>query len=417
VTQKQIAVVGGGVVGVCTAYFLAAAGHEVVVIERRQNVAQESSFGNAGMVAPAYSGPWAAPGMPARVLGGLFKSESAIAFKPRLDRTLWHWLRRWRAECDLERFRINKARMQRVAFYSRALLEQLRDHYQLEYERTQGVLQLFRSQRDIRMAEPVIAMLSEYGVPHRMLDPDAARAREPGLSAHAELAGALEFPQDEAGNCPLFTRRMKHIAATIGVQFHVAATVEAIELESRGVGLRIDGQRFPVDAVVVAAGAASADLLRPLGIDVPMYPVRGYSLTAMIRDYDKVPQATVVDEAYKVAITRLGGRVRVAGTAELGAATPALRERALRTLRKVAGDWFPQAAQYAEANTWQGVHPMLPDGTPLLGATPVRDVYVNIGHGTEGWSMAVGSGKIVADIVSGQTPEVDMEGLTLQRYG
>lgn len=417
VTQKQIAVIGGGVVGVCTAYFLAEAGHEVVVIERNQNVAQETSFANAGMVAPGHAGPWAAPGMPGRVLRGLFRSESAISLKPGLDRALWRWLRHWRRECDLERFRINKTRIQRVAFYSRALLEQLREYYQLEYERTQGLLQVFRTQRELKLAEPALALLTEYGVAHQMMDADDARAVEPALSTHTEFAGALHLPQDESGNCPLFARRMKQIASTMGVQFHLATTVDAIEPESRGIALRIGDERFPTDAVVVAAGANSAQLLKPLGIEVPLHPVRGYSITAMIKNYDHAPHGTVFDEAYKASITRMGGRVRIAGTAGLGANTQVLQQRALRTLAKVAGDWFPQAAQYASANPWSGLHPMLPDGAPLLGATPVRELYLNIGHGTEGWAMAAGSGKAVADIVSGREPEIDMEGLTLQRYG
>jgi len=417
VTQKQVAVIGGGVTGVCSAYFLAAAGHDVVVIERNKNVAQEASFANAGLVAPAHGSPWAAPGMPGRLLRGLLKSESAMSLKPRLDASLWRWLRRWQRECELDRYRVNKSRMQRIGVYSRALLEQLREHYQLEYERTQGVLQLFRSPREMKHAEPLLAMLAEHEVAHQMLDVEAARALEPGLSTHTTFAAALHLPQDESGNCPLFTRRLKQIAETLGVQFHHGATVTAIEPESRGVALRIDGQRFPADAVVVAAGASAAALLKPLGIDVPLYPVRGYSITANIRDYDQAPQGVVVDEAYKVSVTRMGARVRVAGTAELGVSTPALQERALRTLTKVGVDWFPQAAQYGGANVWCGTYPMLPDGPPLLGATPVRNIYLNIGHGNEGWAMAAGCGKIVADIVGDQQPDIDMDGLTLYRYG
>lgn len=416
-TTKQVAVIGGGVVGVCSAYYLALAGHDVVVIERNQNVAQEASFANAGMVAPGYAGPWAAPGMPGRLLRGLFRSESAISFKPRIDSALWHWLRRWQRECQLERFRTNKARMQRVAFYSRALLGEMREQYQLEYERTQGLVQLFRTPRDLKLAEPTLTLLGEYGVRHTLLDAEAVRAIEPGLSTHTAFAAALHLPEDESGNCPLFARRLKQIAGTLGVQFHHGASVEAIELESRGVGLRIDGKRFPADAVVVAAGAHSAALLKPLGIAVPLYPVRGYSITATIKNYEQAPHGTVVDEAYKTSLTRMGARVRVAGTAELGIATPALQQRAVRTLSKVASDWFPQAASFSGANLWSGVQSMLPDGAPLLGATPVRDVFVNIGHGSEGWAMAAGSGKVVADVVSGREPEIDLEGLTLQRYG
>ncbi len=416
-TQKQIAVIGGGVIGVCTAYFLAEAGHEVAVIERHQNVAQEASFANAGIVAPGYATPWAAPGMPRKILSRLFKSETPVILRPTLDRALWRWMRRWMSECELERYRINKTRMQRIAFYSHDILQQMREYYQLEYEQTKGLLQLFRTEKDLKLAAPAITLLAENDVPYQMLDADGARAIEPALGTNVPLAGCLYLPQDEAGNCPLFVKRLKHIASDIGVQFHFANTVRMIEPESRGVVLHIDEGRFSADAVVVAAGIDSARLLKPLGIQVPLYPVKGYSATAVIKNFDHAPLAALLDESYKVAITRIGKRIRVAGTAELGSRTAELQERALRTLIKVGSDWFPDAANYATATFWSGIRPMLPDGPPLLGATPVRNVYVNIGHGSAGWSMATGCGKVLADIVSGYTPDIDMDGLTMARYG
>ena len=416
-TQKQIAVVGGGVVGVCTAYFLAEAGHDVVVIERHQNVAQEASFANGGIVAPGYASPWAAPGMPRKILSYLFRSESPVLLKPTLDRNLWRWVRRWMAECELERYRINRTRMQRLAFYSRDILRQMREYYQIDYEQTQGVLQLFRTAKDRALAEPGLALLAENEVPHQILDADGVRAVEPALASDTPLAGGIYLPHDEAGNCPLFTKRLKQIASSIGVQFHFTSTVHGIESESRGIALHIDDGRYPADAVVITAGIDSASLLKPLGIQVPMYPVKGYSATALIKNFDKAPQAAVLDETYRVGITRLGGRIRIAGTVELGAGSARLRDRALRTLLKVGGDWFPDAANYAQANFWCGTRPMLPDGPPLIGATPIRGVYVNIGHGSNGWAMAAGSGKVVADVVSGRTPDIDLDGLTLSRYG
>lgn len=416
-TQKQIAVIGGGVVGVCTAYFLAEAGHEVVVIERHQNVAQEASFAHAGILAAGHASPWAAPGMPARVLSGLFRSESAVALKPTLDRATWKWIRKWLSECELDRYRINKARMQRVAFYSHEILLQLQEHYQLDYEQTQGVTQLFRTEKDVKMAAPAIDILGENEVSFQMLDAEGVRQLEPALSAQEQLAGGLYLPQDMAGNCPLFVKQLRHIASSIGVQFRFGSTVKAIEPESRGVALLIDGTRLPMDAVVLAAGIESAHLLKSLGINIPLYPVKGYSATAAIRNFDQAPLAAVLDETYKVAINRLGNRIRVAGIAEIGYRDMEIREHATRTLIKVGNDWFPDAANYIKANFWSGIQPMLPDGSPLLGATPMRNVYVNIGHGSTGWSMATGAGKVVADIISGYAPEIDMDGLTLARYG
>lgn len=416
--QKQVAVIGGGVIGVCTAYFLAEAGHEVVVIERHQNVAQEGSFAHAGIVAPGYSTPWAAPGMPRRFLMQLlFKPESPLILNPSLDRAMWRWVRRWLAECDIERYRINRARMQRLGIYSRNLLAQLRDHYQIDYEQTQGVLQLFRTTKEMKLAAPAMEILAESEVPHQLLDPDGVRAIEPALASNTPLAGGVYLPQDEAGNCPLFARRLKHIASSIGVQFHFASTVKYIQPESRGVTLQIDDQQFSADAAVIAAGMDSVQLLKQLGIHVPLHPVKGYSATALIKNFDRAPQTALIDESHKVAIARMGGRIRIAGTAEIGSSGKELHERAIRTLVKTGGDWFPDAAHYAKANFWCGVRPMFPDGPPVLGATPARNVYVNIGHGSSGWAMAAGSGKILADIISGHTPDIDMDGLTMARYG
>ncbi|HCN90300.1 MAG TPA: amino acid dehydrogenase [Oxalobacteraceae bacterium] len=412
----HVAVIGSGVVGVCTAYFLAEAGHQVVVVERHGNVAEEASYGNAGVIAPGYVTPWAAPGMPGKILSCVFKSEAPLLFKPTLDPALWRWMRRWLSECELERYRINKARMQRVAFYSSDIQRQMREHYQLDYEQNRGYLQLFRSARDIQMAQPAIGLLMENEVPHRMVDADEARSIEPALDRKTALAGGLYLPQDESGNCPLFTKQLKSIAQSIGVEFQFNCNVRSIRSETRGVTLQHDNGASHVDAVVLAAGVDSAQLLAALGIDVPLYPIKGYSATASIKNFEDAPLAALMDESYKVAITRLGSRIRIAGTAELGSRALTLRDAALRTLMKVGNDWFPDAANYNIASFWCGARPMLPDGAPLLGATPIKDIYLNIGHGSSGWAMAAGSGKILADLVSGYDAEIDMDGLTLARY-
>lgn len=413
----QVAVIGGGVIGVCTAYFLAAAGHEVVVLERYGNVAQETSFGNAGVIAPGYVTPWAAPGMPRKILSYLFKSESPVLIKPAINRELWRWVRMWLKECELERYRINRTKMQRVASYSRELLQNLREHYALDYEQTSGVLQLFRTQHDLELAQPAIDLLTENGLAHRMVDPDEARLIEPALSAHTALAAALHLPQDESGNCPLFTRQLKHIAESMGVTFHFNSSVSAISSEGGRVSIHIDDRTFTADAVVIAAGFDSVQLLEPLGIHIPLYPVKGYSATAVIKDFEQAPLSALIDESYDVAITRMGNRVRVAGIADLGSRGTELHETALRTLVKVGDDWFPNAANYHTANYWCGLRPTLPDETPLLGPTTVDNVFVNIGHGSAGWAMAAGSGKILSDLVSGHAPDIDTSGLTLARYG
>jgi D-amino-acid dehydrogenase len=267
------------------------------------------------------------------------------------------------------------------------------------------------------MAQPAIELLAANDIPHRLVDADAARLIEPALAMHTPLAAGLYLPQDESGNCPLFTRQLKSIAQSMGVEFHFNSTVTAISSEGRRVSMRIDERTFSADAVVIAAGVDSSQLLEPLGIRIPLYPVKGYSATAFVKNFDQAPLAALMDESYKVAITRMGSRIRIAGTAELGSRSLDLRAAALRTLVKVGEDWFPDAANYSAATFWCGARPMLPDGPPLLGATPVKNVFINLGHGSTGWAMAAGSGKLVSDIVSGDTPDIDMDGLTLSRYG
>ncbi|HXA46976.1 MAG TPA: D-amino acid dehydrogenase [Burkholderiaceae bacterium] len=412
----QVAVIGGGVIGVCTAYFLADAGHEVALIERCGNVAEQSSFGNAGVVAPAYATPWASPGMAGKFLSGLFKDQSPVQLRPRLEPAMWRWVSQWVSECDLQRFRTNSKRMQRLALYSRDILHQLREREQWDYEQTRGFLQLLRTERDIALLQPLLQLATEDGSAHSLLDATAARAIEPALSHDTPLAGGLYFPDDETGNCSLFTKQMKQAAQASGVVFHFGTEVKTISSHNRRISLRLDDTEFTADAVVVAAGVDSAKLLAPLGIQIPLYPVKGYSATASIKDYEQAPRSAIIDEAYKVTVARMGNRVRIAGLAELGSRTTELREAALRTLIKVGEDWFPNAANYGNAQFWCGARPMLPDGPPLIGATPVNNVYLNIGHGPTGWAMAVGSAKLVADIVSGVAADIDTDGLTLTRY-
>jgi D-amino-acid dehydrogenase len=411
----QVAVIGGGVVGVCTAYFLAEAGHEVVVVERHNNVAERASFGNAGVLAPGQVAPWATPGMPGKLLSYLFRSSSPVKLKPSMSPALWRWVRLWMDECRIERFQLNRERMQRVAYYSSSVLQELCSRHQLEFERTSGYLQLYRREADLRKAQPALELLGDYGPAFQVLDAEAARAIEPGLSPNADLAGALYLPEGEAGNCPLFTKQLKLRAQALGVDFHFNTEVRSIAREDGRIALNIDERRFHADAVVLAAGADSAKLLASLGIKVPMYPVKGYSATAPIRNFDEAPLAALMDESSKIAITRMGARIRIAGTAEVGSSD--LHDAAMRTLIKVADRWFPNAANYNAAQFWCGARPMLPDGAPLLGATPIRNVFINIGHGSCGWAMAAGSGRILADIVSGRAAEIDMDGLTLSRYG
>ncbi len=413
----HVIVVGAGIIGVCSAYYLRQRGFEVTVIERRPGVAQEASFGNAGIIAPGYVTPWASPGMPRKVLSYMFSSESPVLFRPNANPAMWRWLARWLRECRLQRYRVNKSRMQRVAFYSRAQLHDLRNQLGIQYEQAQGYLQLLRSARDIELLAPARAMLDESGVAYRMLEPAEVHEMEPGLSATTPLAGGLLLPEDESGNCTIFAQAVRRAAEDDGVRFRFNVDVQRILREGdRVTGVLAGARTIPADAVLIAAATGSPALLAPLGIRIPMYPIKGYSATVALSDGAIGPQRALMDEAYKTAITPFANRIRVAGTAEIGDRELVLRDAALRTLIKVATDWFPGAARFSGAKFWVGARPMLPDGAPLLGPSPLKGLFLNIGHGSTGWAMACGSARVLADVISGTTPEIDLDGLTLERY-
>ncbi|MCX7214303.1 MAG: FAD-dependent oxidoreductase [Burkholderiales bacterium] len=439
---RHVAVIGGGIVGTCTAWYLGQHGFEVTVFERRDAVARETSWGNAGVVAPAYVMPWAAPGMPRKVLSYLFAAEAPVLFRPVASAALARWLAAWLGQCTLERYRLNKSRMQRLAFYSRDQLHSLRATLHIDDGMRQGYLQLMRSQQDLAMAAPAIAMLQEAGVPHRLLDAAACRQMEPALSVHTPLAGALHLPQDESASCPAFAQGLADAAIKAGVRFAFGHTVTRIRVEDgRATSLEIErapGERAPgdpaqaatarqarseraehllqrFDAVVVAGAVDSLPLLAEHRIRLPIWPVKGYSTSLPLPDPALGPRQAMIDEAYKVAITPLPGQIRLAGTAEIGSPRLVPRDAALRTLVKVGRDWFPTAADWASASCWVGARPMTPDGPALLGATPVGGLFINMGHGSTGWAMACGAGKVVADLVAGLRPEIDLDGLTIER--
>lgn len=416
----QIAVIGGGVAGVCTAYFLALAGHEVVVIERQSNVAEGASFGSAGVLSPVHALPWAAPGMPKKLLSMLLKRDTPLLIEPRMNRQLWQWARRWIAECEIDRYRINAERSFRIAAYSNAVVDGLRLQHGFEYERTRGYLQLYRTPRERDLAAPAHSFLAERGAPYRVLEPEEVYAIEPALRRTAVLSGGLHLPDDEAGNCPLFCKHLRGAAQSLGVSFHFSSEVTAIEpgaTAAAGLSLRIGEDRFGVDAAVVAAGEGSHGLLAPLGMQLPFFPVRRYSATAAIRNFDEAPLAALSDSSYSVSIARMGTRMRLAGTAEVGARTTDMRPAAIATLLKVAQEWFPDAANYNAAIQWSGIVPTLPDGAPIVGPTPVPNLYLNIGHGANSWAMAPGCARVLADLVSGRPTEIDTDGLTMSRFG
>lgn len=415
----KVIVLGSGVVGVTSAYFLAKAGHEVEVIDRQEAPALETSFANAGEVSPGYSAPWAAPGIPLKAIKWMFSKHSPLVLQPRIDPTMWGWMLSMLRNCTSARYQVNKARMVRIAEYSRDVLRQLRADTGIAYDdRAKGTLQVMRTQKQMDGLAPDLKVLDSFGVPYTVLDPAGCVAYEPALGRVREkIAGGLILPGDETGDCFKFTQSLAKMAEDLGVTFRYNTAIRSLKVEGgKAVGVDTVHGFVGGDAVVVALGSYSPQLLAPLGMKLPVFPVKGYSITIPITNPSAAPESTVMDETHKVAITRLGDRIRVAGMAELAGFDLELREKRRQTLDYVVSDLFPDGGDMSQQEFWCGLRPMTPDGTPVIGATTVKGLYLNTGHGTLGWTMSCGSGRLLADLVSARKPEIDTEGLGIDRY-
>jgi len=415
----KVLVLGGGVIGVTTAYYLANSGHDVTVVDRQAEPALETSFANAGEVSPGYSSPWAGPGVPIKAIKWLLMKHGPLVIRPKLDPAMWLWLIKMLRNCTSVRYAVNKSRMIPLAEYSRDCLRALRAETSIHYdERSRGTLQLFRKAAQLDGTAEDIAVLKQYGVPYEVLDRDGCVSAEPALAAvKHRIAGGLRLPQDETGDCHMFTQALAAHAAKLGVQFRLKTTIERLISDADKItGVATSAGVLQADVYVVALGSWSPRLTRPLGIPIPVYPVKGYSITVPIVDPEAAPVSTVMDESYKVAITRLGDRIRVGGTAEVSGYSSSLHEARRATLDHSLTDMFPRGGDLAKATFWSGLRPMTPDGPPVIGPTRYANLHLNTGHGTLGWTMACGSARVLADLLSGRKPEIDTAELALARY-
>ncbi len=415
----RIAVVGAGVVGVTCAYELAVAGHEVAVFERRGSVAAETSYANAGVVAPGYVTPWAAPGMPLKVLSQLLRRHAPVRLGGfnALQQLPWMW--RWWRACNLHTHTANRSAMQRLAHFSRQRLLELTNQLGLNYEQSTGYTVLLRDPAALDAAQGGLALLRELGVSFELLDSAACRRKEPGLNPEAPLQAGIHLPADGVGNCRHFSHLLRIKAQDLGVRFLFDTAVRGLVPGQQPALQFQDGSSQGFDAVVVCAGVQANDVLKSVGLRLPLAPVYGYSITAPLsakaQDLHLGPVSALMDERFKVAISRLGKRIRVAGSAELGGTLSQMNPAPLRTLYRVLDDWFPGAMQQTDAQHWKGARPMLPDGPPVLGESGAPGVWVNLGHGSSGWALACGSARVLAERISGRESPVDLSRLTLQR--
>ena len=419
----RVMVLGAGVIGTSCAYHLVKAGHDVIVLDRQRGPALETSFANAGGICPGFAGPWAAPRMTGKVARWLFARRAPIVWRPRLDPYQWRWLFQFLRNCTPERFARNKARMQRIAHYSKACLKDLRADAGFAFDHgTGGVLQVFRTEEELAAAQNAARVLAEFGVSHRIVDAQEATAIEPALRvATVKLAGGLHLPDDETGDCRKFTAALAELLSRRGVVFKFDTNVQRLLFEgNRVTGVVTNQGTLDADAYVVALGSEAVRVLRPLRIDLPIYPVKGYSITIDIDENTPAPRSSVMDEHSKVMMTRLGNRLRAAGLAEIAGYDTSIRPSGPATVLHSLREFFPGAAGGRDAgaqgvNAWTGLRPMTPDGSPYLGATTFTNVFLNLGQGSNGWTQACGCGRVVADIVSGRRPEIDLEGFGIDR--
>ncbi|MDR6756514.1 D-amino-acid dehydrogenase [Mycoplana sp. BE70] len=415
----KITVLGAGVIGVTTAYYLAKAGHEVTVLDRQAGSALETSFANAGEISPGYASPWAAPGIPQKAVKWLFMKHAPLIIRPMADAATWRWMMSMLANCTSARYATNKGRMVRLAEYSRDCLIALREEVGISYDhRTQGTLQLFRTQKQLDGIGKDVEVLRADGVPFEVLDPAGCIAAEPALARVKEkFVGGLRLPNDETGDCFKFTTILQEQAEALGVTFRFGVDIRRLKhLGDRIVAVETADGLVESDLFVTALGSYTPALIKPLGLNAPIYPVKGYSITVPIVDESRAPVSTIMDETYKIAITRLGDRIRVGGMAEIAGFSHDLPAARRATLEHSVEDLFGGAGDQSQATFWSGLRPMTPDGTPVIGGTRFKNLFINSGHGTLGWTMACGSGRVLADIISGRQPEIESADLALSRY-
>ncbi|MDY7578425.1 D-amino acid dehydrogenase [Herbaspirillum sp. RTI4] len=422
----RILILGSGVIGVTSAYFLALAGHEVEVIDRLPGPAQEASFANAGQISPGYAAPWAAPGIPLKALKWMMQEHAPLSIVPDGTWFQLHWMWQMLRNCTGARYAVNKERMVRLAEYSRDCFKALRAETGIAYEsRQQGTMQLFRTEQQFADAEKDIRVLSRFGVPYELLSADQLTAAEPALAAvKHKLTGGLRLPNDETGDCQLFTTRLEQMAKELGVRFSYDTPITRLLSD----GTKITGVQCGnddegkgksevrrADAYVVALGAFSTALLKSI-VSIPVYPLKGYSITVPILNDAMAPTSTILDETYKIAITRFDQRIRVGGMAEIAGFSKTLKPGKRATLEMVVNDLFPDAGDTAQASFWTGLRPMTPDGTPIVGPTTLPNLYLNTGHGTLGWTMSCGSAQLLADQISGRPSAIAADDLSVLRY-
>jgi D-amino-acid dehydrogenase len=408
----RVLVMGGGVVGVTTAYQLLKDGHQVALLERNPGVAQETSWGNAGMIAPGHSFVWSSPRAPWILLKSLVRKDQALRFRFSADPRLYSWSLKFLAECTGAKARANTLRKHRIAIYSQRVLHDVIAAETLDYDRNaRGVLYFYRDQAALEAGVAHMQLLADDGQEIRVLDRTQVLTLEPAfVGAAQKIAGGIYCPTDETGDSHKFTRALAERCTALGAEFHTATPITGIDTSGDAVtGVRADGQAFKADAYVMALGSHSPLLARRIGIDLPVYPIKGYSLTIPVGNHQAAPTIGSVDETNLVAISRFGDRVRVTATAEFAGYDTSHKPADFTFMKSVAQELYPDGADYHRAEMWAGLRPMTPDNLPILGRRRHRNLWFNTGHGHIGWTMSHGSARIIADLIAGRRPAIPLD--------
>lgn len=410
-THTQIAVIGGGVSGICTAYFLALAGYEVAVIERHSNVAEEATLGNSGLMAPAAIVPLDLPGIIGTAIAGSFQSTPAIVTKPGLNPSRWSWHRKSRSQAAHE-YAQNKDYLTRINNYGKALIHALQKEHKLDHENVEGVLRVFRKQDDAQRAASIDSVLRTHDLKFTHVDADQITALEPAYVTGTPLAGATFYPDDEVGNCVLFVKQLKTLTQAMGVQYHFGHNVKSIERHGNN-GITVDCGNIAIkaDAVVMSAGVNSAALLKPLGVALPLYCAESYTSVSTLKTTEYAPSISLIDETNRVCISRLGNRLRLTGLIGFVPHTKTPHKKAVHALHNIANDFFPNAVNYNNASIWSRTLALTPNSLPLLGTTSYGNIFVNTGHGVNGWAAAVATARLLTDHIMDRETEIDTTGL------
>ena len=416
----KVVVLGAGIIGTTSAYFLAKQGHEVTVIDRQDSVSMETSHANAGCLSYGFTSPWASPGLPFSVLKWVLTGRSPLIINPNMSVETIKFLYRMYKNCNSRSYEINKSRMLRVANYSQKALLEIETDFDLYYEqKKQGSLQLFWDSKEIEKAQKDIAILDKFNINSQLLSAEECVKIEPGLQyVKNKLAGGIQFMDDFTGNCYLFSTEVYKKCVEMGVNFEFNTEIKSLQISNEKIAsVSTDSGEIKADCYSVSLGSYSTKILSKIGIEIPIYPVKGYSITLPVLSNEDAPQSTIMDEKNKIAITRLGDRIRVAGMAHLTDFDKNLRTKSLDSLMSGLDLLFPKSYESSkETNFWTGFRPNTPDGTPIIGPTPFNNLFLNTGHGTLGWTMSAGSGKLLANLVSGIDPEISTEGIDMSRY-